>query len=117
MFTVGHSTHTLEELFGLLRSHGVVSLADVRRHPGSRRMPWFSTESLAETWPGYAHLPELGGRRPRRKDTPNGGWEVPAFAGYADHMESAEFEAGMARLLALEPPAAINWWQCHLRLA
>ena len=121
VFTVGHSTHTLAELLALLARHGVRSLGDVRRHPGSRRMPWFSSESLRETVPGYAHLPELGGRRSRRKDTPNGGWEVAAFAGYADHMETAEFEAGMRRLLALEAPAAImcaegNWWQCHRRL-
>ena len=121
MFTIGHSTHTLEELFALLRRHGVVSLADVRRFPGSRRMPWLSSESLREAWPGYAHIPELGGRRSRRKDSPNTGWQVAAFGGYADHMESAEFEAGMAKLLALEPPAAImcaegNWWQCHRRL-
>jgi uncharacterized protein (DUF488 family) len=121
MFTVGHSTHTLDELRRLLELHGVVSLADVRRHPGSRRMPWFSSESLAEAWPGYVHIGELGGRRPRRRDSPNTGWEVAAFGGYADHMESAEFERGMARLLSLAPPAAVmcaegNWWQCHRRL-
>ena len=121
MFTIGHSTHALEELFALLRRHGVVSLADVRRFPGSRRMPWFASESLREAWPGYAHLPELGGRRSRRRDSANTGWQVAAFGGYADHMETAEFEAGMARLLALEAPAAImcaegNWWQCHRRL-
>ncbi len=84
-------------------------------------MPWFGGEALRESWPAYAHLPELGGRRSRRSDSPNGGWEVAAFAGYADHMATAEFEAGMERLLALEPPAAVmcaegNWWQCHRRL-
>ena len=84
-------------------------------------MPWFSSESLAEAWPSYAHLPELGGRRRRRPDSPNRGWEVPAFGGYADHMASEEFEAGLARLLALPGPAAVmcaegNWWQCHRRL-
>lgn len=115
------STHTLEELFALLRRHEVVTLADVRRHPGSRRMPWFASGSLRETWSAYAHLPELGGRRPRQGDSPNTGWQVAAFGGYADHMESAEFQAGMQKLLALEAPAAImcaegNWWQCHRRL-
>jgi hypothetical protein len=96
MFTVGHSTHTLDDFRGLLERHGVVSLADVRRHPGSRRMPWFSSESLGE----------LGGRRPRRRDSPNTGWEVAAFG----------FERGIASLLALAPSVAImcaegNWWQ------
>ena len=121
MLTIGHSTHSLEELLALLRGHGVVTLADVRRHPGSRRLPWFSSESLAQAWPGYAHLPELGGRRPRRPDSPNRGWEVAAFGGYADHMATEEFERGMRRLLSLEPPVALmcaegNWWQCHRRL-
>src|SRR3712207_1393565 len=121
MFTVGHSTHALDDFRLLLERHGVVSLADVRRHPGSRRMPWFSRESLGEAWPGYAHVPELGGRRSRRRDSPNSGWEVAAFGGYADHMESDEFERGLASLLALAPPVAVmcaegNWWQCHRRL-
>jgi uncharacterized protein (DUF488 family) len=121
MFTIGHSTHDLDTFLALLRGHGVVTLADVRRFPGSRRMPWFAAESLRERWPGYAHLPELGGRRSRRRDSPNTGWTVPAFGGYADHMASDGFEQGIARLLGLAQPAAImcaegNWWQCHRRL-
>jgi uncharacterized protein (DUF488 family) len=98
-----------------------VSLADVRRYPGSRRLPWFAGEALAEAWPSYAHLGELGGRRSRRTDSPNLGWTVKAFGGYADHMATPEFERGMARLLELPAPAAVmcaegNWWQCHRRL-
>jgi uncharacterized protein (DUF488 family) len=121
VFTIGHSTHPLDEFLALLRRHAVVSLADVRRHPGSRRLPWFSRESLAQAWPSYAHLAELGGRRSRRKDSPNLGWTVKAFGGYADHMATEEFERGLARLLALPAPAAVmcaegNWWQCHRRL-
>jgi uncharacterized protein (DUF488 family) len=121
VFTIGHSTHSLEELLGLLRAHGVVSLADVRRHPGSRRLPWFSSDALRAAWPAYEHLPELGGRRSRVPGSPNGGWRVAAFGGYADHMATEEFEQGIARLLALAPPVAIlcaegNWWQCHRRL-
>jgi uncharacterized protein (DUF488 family) len=121
LFTIGHSTHSLEQFLALLRLHSVVSLADVRRHPGSRRLPWFGSESLAGAWPGYVHAPELGGRRSRRPGSPNTGWDVAAFGGYADHMESGEFRSGLARLLALSPPVAImcaegNWWQCHRRL-
>ena len=121
IFTIGHSTHEPEAFAELLRRHRIDVLADVRRHPGSRRLPWFATESLRDAWPGYAHLPELGGRRSRRRDSPNRGWTVAAFGGYADHMATEEFELGMRRLLALPQPAAImcaegNWWQCHRRL-
>lgn len=96
------------------------TLADVRRHPGSRRLPHFSRERLAAAWPQYEHLPELGGRRSRSPDSPNGGWENSSFQGYADHMASAEFAAGIERLEALPRPAVMcaeaNWWQCHRRL-
>jgi uncharacterized protein (DUF488 family) len=67
-------------------------------------MPWFSQEPLAaalrEAGIEYIHLPELGGRRNPRHDSPNGGWRVGQFQGYADHMASAEFAAGMERLEA-----------------
>jgi uncharacterized protein (DUF488 family) len=121
VFTIGHSTHALEELLGLLRAHGVASLADVRRYPGSRRLPWFASDALRVAWPLYVHLPELGGRRSRQPDSPNRGWRVAAFGGYADHMATEEFQEGIARLLALPQPVAImcaegNWWQCHRRL-
>lgn len=118
--TVGHSTHSLEDFLGLLRRHDVGVLVDVRRHPGSRRMPWFAAESLAEAWPAYLHVPELGGRRTRRPDSPNGGWQNASFQGYADHMASAEFRRGLDRLLAQERPAVMcaeaQWWRCHRRL-
>jgi uncharacterized protein (DUF488 family) len=122
--TVGHSTHSLEAFVGLLSGHGVEALADVRQHPGSRRMPHFSRESLERELPiPYVHLPELGGRRRPRPDSPNSGWEVEAFRGYADHMGSDEFAAGLRRLEALagERRTAIMcaeglWWRCHRRL-
>lgn len=102
-------------------------VADVRRFPGSRRLPWFNAEALAEWLPSaglaYAHLPALGGRRSRRPGSPNGGWENAGFQGYADHMQTPEFADGMARLeaLARQAPTAIMcaeapWWRCHRRL-
>ncbi len=76
--TVGHGRRPLEELVAVLADAGVQTLVDVRRFPGSRRLPWFNAEALAESLPavgiGYAHLPALGGRRSRRPDSPNGGW-------------------------------------------
>lgn len=99
----------------------------MRRFPGSRRHPHFSRERLepllAARDIGYLWLPELGGRRAPREDSPNTGWRVPAFRGYADYMETPEFEAALARVLdfARERNVAVMcaealWWQCHRRL-
>jgi uncharacterized protein (DUF488 family) len=123
IFTIGHSSHEPEAFLALLARHGVRLVADVRRFPGSRRNPQYGAEALAAAAPGYAHLPELGGRRRPRPGTPNDGWEVEAFRGYADHMASEEFAAGLTRLeeLARQTPTAIMcaeapWWKCHRRL-
>lgn len=127
IFSVGHSTHELAELVRLLRDHEVEQVSDVRRHPGSRRLPWFNQEVLSRELVGhglvYHHLPELGGRRRPSRDSPNGGWRVEAFRGYADHMASAEFAAGLEALqeLARQRVTAMMcaeglWWRCHRRL-
>jgi uncharacterized protein (DUF488 family) len=127
ILTVGHSTHQAQAFLDLLRGAGVETLADVRRFPGSRRMPWFNEGSLGALLHGggiaYRHLPELGGRRSPVAGSPNGGWQVGQFQGYADHMESEEFAAGLQRLftLATSRPTAVMcaeapWWRCHRRL-
>ena len=127
IFTAGHSTRTSEELRALLAEHGIEVLVDVRRYPGSRRHPQFSKEalaaSLAEAGIGYIHEPGLGGRRAARPDSPHTAWRVEAFRGYADHMETAEFEAALDRLIRLgaERRVAILCaeavpWRCHRRL-
>jgi ferredoxin len=127
IFTIGHSTHELAEFVQLLRAHQVGQVADVRTHPGSRRMPWFNRASLARELPAhglrYVHLPQLGGRRRPSGDSPNGGWRVEGFRGYADHMASAEFRAGLEALqeLARKRTTAVMcaeglWWRCHRRL-
>jgi uncharacterized protein (DUF488 family) len=111
----------------LLRAHGIDTVADVRRFPASRRHPHFSREQLqpvlAANAIAYHWLPELGGRRAPRKDSPNTGWRVAGFRGYADYMETPEFSAALAALLAIarERRTAIMcaealWWQCHRRL-
>ena len=125
--TVGHSTHSEETFRALLRGAGVEAIADVRRSPGSRRHPHFAREALARWLPAagiaYTHLTELGGRRRSAAGSVNGGWEVPAFQAYADHMASAEFARGLARLeaQAREHATAVMcaegpWWRCHRRL-
>jgi uncharacterized protein (DUF488 family) len=127
IFTVGHSSHPLEGLVELLRAHGIVQVADVRRWPRSRRHPHYDDDALAvELAPrgiAYAHLPELGGHRDPAPGSSNDGWEVEAFRGYADHVLSGEFRRGVVRLeaLATERRTAVMcaeaaWQKCHRRL-
>jgi uncharacterized protein (DUF488 family) len=127
VYTVGHSTRTLEEFLALLGAHGIGGIADVRRYPASRRHPHFAREALARALAAahvrYDWLPELGGRRPARADSPHVAWRTMGFRGYADHMESAEFHAGLEKLLGLAAarPTAILCaeavpWRCHRQL-
>jgi uncharacterized protein (DUF488 family) len=127
LYTVGHSTRTIEQFDELLRTSGVKRLVDVRRYPGSRRHPHFARESLAEHLSKveieYFWKPELGGRRKSVPETRHTGWRVAAFAAYADHMESAEFERAMDEVLALADLdctalmcAEARPEQCHRRL-
>lgn len=124
LWTIGHSTRTIGDFVALLESNGIRALADVRRYPGSRRLPHFGQESLAQSLAtagiAYEHFAELGGRRRPRADSPNTAWRDEAFRGYADYMMTDEFRAGIARLLDLSrsTPTAIMcaealWWQCH----
>lgn len=127
IYTVGHSTRPIEELVGLLQGAGVNQLVDVRTVPRSRRNPQFNIEALAASLPDngivYRHEPALGGFRRPRPDSPNGGWDNPAFRGYADYMQTPEFATALERLMALAraDPTAImcaeaQWWRCHRRL-
>ncbi len=128
ILTVGHSNREEQEFVDLLRGAAVELIADVRRYPGSRRQPHFERHALAgvllEAGIQYRWLGEsLGGRRKPRPDSPNGAWESEQFRGYADHMASEEFAAGLAELegLAREQRAAVMcaeaWWiRCHRRL-
>jgi uncharacterized protein (DUF488 family) len=127
LFTVGHSTRSLDELVELLREHEVDVLADVRTAPGSRRMPHFARAALAEALPRrgleYVHLPELGGLRRPRPDSPNAAWRNDSFRGYADYMGSAGFRAGLDRLIELGRARRVAAmcaeavpWRCHRSL-
>src|SRR6266852_3454039 len=102
IWTVGHSTRSIEEFLSLLHENEIQVLADVRQFPGSRRYPQFGREQLArslkEAGLEYVHFPELGGRRRPRPDSPNTAWRNAAFRGYADYMMTDEFRAGMDRL-------------------
>jgi len=127
IWTIGHSTRSIEEFIGLLQANGILSLADVRRFPGSRRHPQFGQSELAAalTQVGieYVHFPELGGRRTVQPDSPNTAWRNQGFRGYADYMTTEAFRSGIQRLvrMAEAKPVAIMcaealWWQCHRSL-
>src|SRR4051812_45524313 len=101
IWTIGHSTRSIEDTLKILEAAEIKLLADVRRFPGSRRYPQFNQDAmqlwLAEGGIGYRHFVDLGGRRNKRAAaSPNTGWRVEAFGGYADYMESAEFKTALA---------------------
>ena len=127
LWTVGHSTRSIEAFVEIVREHDIDLIADVRRFPGSRRHPHFNQAALAESLQTggivYVHFPELGGRRQARKDSPNTAWRNAAFRGYADYMMTMEFHSGIERLLFLAARhrvavmcAEAVWWQCHRSL-
>ena len=127
IWTIGHSTRSLEEFLGVLVAQGLDAIADVRRFPGSKRHPHFAREALEHSLPAagveYRWLPQLGGRRRPRKDSRNGGWRNEAFRGYADHIDSAEFDEGLQLLEALAARrrtammcSELLWWRCHRSL-
>jgi uncharacterized protein (DUF488 family) len=128
IWTIGHSTRTIDEFISLLQANQIRSLADVRTLPGSRRYPQFNKETLADSLSKvgirYEHFPELGGRRKPRDDSRNLAWRNASFRGYADYMETEEFQKGVKRLLdfaADAGPTAIMcaeavWWRCHRSL-
>ncbi len=124
IYTIGHSTRSLEEFLNTLRSFDIKILADIRRLPGSRKFPHFDQEplkiALEETGIQYIHLADLGGRRKVKKDSKNTRWNNSSFRGYADYMESEEFENAIAILesMALTQPTTYLcseavWWRCH----
>jgi len=127
IWTVGHSTLTIEQFLGVLSSFQIELLVDVRSFPGSRRYPHFNKEDLCTSLTAvgidYVHMPELGGRRKTRPDSPNVAWRNESFRGYADYMETNAFTEGIDRLLefARERRTAIMcaeavWWRCHRSL-
>ena len=127
VLTIGHSTRSLDDLIGLLRTHGVARLVDVRAFPRSRRHPQFNIDTLpaalAAAGIDYTHLQSLGGRRPVRPDSRNTAWREPGFRGYADYMETDAFERGLQALLDLAGQqrvvimcAEAQPWRCHRSL-
>jgi uncharacterized protein (DUF488 family) len=124
LWTIGHSTHSLDNFIDMLESYNIVHLVDIRRFPSSRKFPQFNKEnlekSLAEHNIHYIHLEELGGRRKANPDSKNTTWRNASFMGYADYMETPEFKEGLESLkkMAVKKRTAIMcseavWWRCH----
>jgi uncharacterized protein (DUF488 family) len=124
MMTIGHSNRPLEELVGMLQAHGVDLLVDVRTVPKSRHNPQFNTDNLPapllQAGIEYTHMPALGGLRHARKDSINTGWRNASFRGYADYMQTPEFDAALTGLLQAADgrQAAVMCaeavpWRCH----
>jgi uncharacterized protein (DUF488 family) len=124
VLTIGHSTHSIEEFIGLLQAHGATCVVDVRSVPRSRHNPQFNKDalpgSLKKAGLGYAHLPELGGLRHAKDDSINGGWRNASFRGYADYMQTPEFENSLQKLIRLAEREQLVLmcaeavpWRCH----
>lgn len=127
LWTIGHSTLSIEDFIDRLKSFEIQVLADVRSYPGSRRYPHFNKEKLSASLTNagirYEHFPELGGRRRARPDSLNMTWRNESFRGYADYMETDEFREGIERLLDLAGKQRLAimcseavWWRCHRSL-
>ena len=106
LYTIGHSTRTIDELIAALAAHQIQILADIRAFPMSRRLPQFNRESLEQTLPAagidYRWMKALGGYRKKTlEESPNIALRNQSFRNYADHMLSLEFEQSITELLAL----------------
>ena len=145
IWTIGHSTRTIDEFISLLKENEIKLLADVRAWPGSKRYPQFNKDALAESLNAhgirYEHFPELGGKRKSKPDSRNTAWRNASFRGYADYMETEQFQKGIERLLAVARSDGLGsrrserdgweavtpcataimcaeavWWRCHRSL-
>ena len=128
IWTIGHSTRGIDEFISLLKENQIKLLVDVRAFPGSKRYPQFNKDALAKSLNAhgvrYEHFPELGGKRKSNPDSRNTAWRNASFRGYADYMETEQFQKGIERLLDLATeagPTAIMcaeavWWRCHRSL-
>jgi uncharacterized protein (DUF488 family) len=127
VMTIGHSTHPIEEFIHLLRSHGVQRLVDVRTVPRSRHNPQFNRDQLSPSLHAarlhYSYMPGLGGFRHARQDSVNMGWRNASFRGYADYMQTPEFQQHLDALIVLARQEKIAVmcaeavpWRCHRSL-
>ena len=128
VFTIGHSTRAIDEFISVLRAHGVTRVVDVRTVPRSRHNPQFNQDSLPDSLKkagiGYIHMPGLGGlRHAKAGSITNIGWRNASFRGYADYMQTPEFEQNLEELITLARTEQVAImcaeavpWRCHRSL-
>jgi len=128
LYTIGHSTRTLEELIAPLKVHQIETLVDIRAFPVSRRLPHFNREALEPAVRGeglhYVWMKSLGGHRKRILDeSPNIALRSESFRNYADYMLTPEFERAVVDLLALAERSRTAYMcaervylRCHRRM-
>jgi len=127
VFMIGHSTRTIEDFIRLLKAHGVQRVIDVRTIPRSRHNPQFNRDQLSPALHRarmhYTHMPGLGGLRRARRDSSNTAWRNASFRGYADYMQTVEFDDNLSRCIALARRERVVLmcaeavpWRCHRSL-
>lgn len=127
VYTIGHSTRTIDDFIKLIKSYGIEEVIDVRTIPGSKHNPQYNEEnlkiSLAEQNIEYLHIKELGGLRKPNKDSINMGWKNKSFRGYADYMQTPEFSKALNQLIDLSKSKTVAImcaeavpWKCHRSL-
>lgn len=127
IFTIGHSTRTLNEFIGLIKNYGISLVVDVRTVPRSRHNPQFNKESLPAILKTnnikYIHMPEIGGLRHPKRDSENLAWRNSGFRGYADYMQTQEFTDNLLKIIVLAKENCLALmcaealpWRCHRSL-
>lgn len=127
IFSIGHSTREIQDFLRILQKYEIRALADLRTVPRSRRNPQFNADvlslSLKEIGIDYAKIPSLGGLRKPRADSLNRGWRNESFLGYADHMQTLDFQQGLDQLItpgqkvqSVMMCAEAVPWRCHRSL-
>jgi uncharacterized protein (DUF488 family) len=127
IWTIGHSTHSIDDFVRMLDTNGIQSLVDVRTVPKSRHNPQFGQDALRESLPAngidYERLAGLGGLRHTTAQSVNGAWRNASFRGYADYMQTPAFGEALDELIELATRRRVAImcaeavpWRCHRSL-
>jgi uncharacterized protein (DUF488 family) len=128
VYTMGFSNRTWDETLEILANYNIKRLIDIRTLPGSKHTPQFNLEHLQRALPhagiDYVHIKTLGGlRKPRKDSTLNAAWRNDGFRGYADYMQTPEFESALGDVISLFKEKTTVYccteavfWRCHRQL-